>query len=154
MKANLRSHAPEVRELLKTGTARAARAAAQMGNAPEPTITYLGGTGALVNDEGMAAAGAAALKPVFGKGLLFVPASVPPMSASEDFSEFVDAGVPSLFFGIGGYDPKTLADLKAKGQPVPTNHSPFFAPQPEPAIRNAVSAIVLSIIGGVRPAAK
>lgn len=154
VKANLRSHAPEVRELLKTGTARAAKAAAQMGNAPEPTITYLGGTGALVNDESMAAAGAAALKPVFGKGLVFVPASVAPMSASEDFSEFVDAGVPSLFFGIGGYDPQTLADLKAKGQPVPTNHSPFFAPQPEPAIRNAVTAITLSIIGGVRPAAK
>ncbi|WP_137753402.1 amidohydrolase [Sphingopyxis sp. L1A2A] len=154
VKANLRSHTPEVRELLKTGTARAAKAAAMMGKAPEPTITYLGGTGALVNDESMAAAGAAALKPVFGNGLLFAPASVPPMSASEDFSEFVDAGVPSLFFGIGGYDPKTLADLKAKGQPVPTNHSPFFAPQAEPAIRGAVSAIVLSIIGGVRPAAK
>ena len=154
VKANLRSHAPEVRELLKTGTARAAKAAAQMGNAPEPTITYLGGTGALVNDESMAIAGAAALKPVFGKGLLFVPASVAPMSASEDFSEFVEAGVPSLFFGIGGYDPKTLADLKAQGQPVPTNHSPFFAPEAEPAIRNAVMAITLSIVGGVRPDAK
>lgn len=76
------------------------------------------------------------------------------MSGSEDFSEFVEAGVPSIFFGIGGYDPKLLADLKAKGQPVPTNHSPFFAPQPEPTIRNAVAAIVLSVIGGVRPDAK
>lgn len=154
VKVNLRSHAPEVRELLKTGTARSAKAAAQMGNAPEPTITYLTGTGALFNDESMAAAGATALKPVFGDNLVFTPASVAPMSGSEDFSEFVEAGVPSIFFGIGGYDPKLLAELKAKGQPVPTNHSPFFAPQPEPAIRNAVTAITLSIIGGVRPAAK
>jgi amidohydrolase len=154
VKANLRSHSPEVRELLKTGTVRAAKAAAQMGNAPEPTITYLGGTSALINEESMAAAGAAALTPVFGKGLVFTPASVAPMSGSEDFSEFVAAGVPSIFFGIGGYDPKLLAELKAKGEAVPTNHSPFFAPQAEPAIRNAVTAIVLSIIGGVRPDAK
>ena len=154
VKVNLRSHAPEVRELLKTGTARSAKAAALMGNAPEPTITYLTGTGALFNDESMAAAGAAALKPVFGDNLVFTPASVAPMSGSEDFSEFVEAGIPSIFFGIGGYDPKLLAELKAKGQPAPTNHSPFFAPQPEPAIRNAVTAITLSIIGGVRPAAK
>ena len=154
VKVNLRSQSPEVRELLRGGTARSAKAAAAMGNAPEPTIRYLGGTGVMTNDESMAAAAVAALTPVFGKGLVLAPATANPMSGSEDYSEFVNAGVPSLFFGIGGYDAKTLADLKAKEQPVPTNHSPFFAPQPEPAIRNAVSAITLSIIGGVRPAAK
>src|SRR3546814_1149640 len=69
------------------------------------------------------------ISPAFGKGLAFAPASATPMSGSEDFSEYVDAGVPSLFFGIGGYDPAVLADLKAKGEPAPTNHSPFFAPQ-------------------------
>lgn len=154
VKVNLRSQAPDVRELLRGGTARAAKAAAMMGNAPEPTITYLGGTGVLMNDEAMAASAAAALEPVFGKGLVFAPAAGSPMSGSEDYSEFVEAGVPSVFFGIGGYDPAVLADLKAKGEPAPTNHSPFFAPKAEPAIRNAVRAITLSIIGGVRPAAK
>ncbi|MBL9069268.1 MAG: amidohydrolase [Sphingopyxis sp.] len=154
VKVNLRSQSPAVRELLRSGTARSAKAAAAMGNAPEPTITYLGGTGVLMNDETMATAAAAALAPIFGKGLLFAPASGQAMSGSEDFSEFVDAGVPSLFFGIGGYDPATLAALKARGEPAPTNHSPFFAPSAEPAIRNAVAAIVLSIVGGVHPAPK
>lgn len=154
VKVNLRSHSPEVRKLLQDGTARVAKSAAAMGNAPEPTIRYISGTGAMINDAAMADAAVAALTPVFGKGLVFAPASAAPMSGSEDYSEFVDAGVPSLFFGIGGYDPAVLADLKAKGEPAPTNHSPFFAPKAEPAIRNAVSAIVLSIIGGVRPAAK
>ncbi|PAL20387.1 amidohydrolase [Sphingopyxis sp. GW247-27LB] len=154
VKVNLRSQSPEVRDLLRTGTARAAKAAAAMGNAPEPTVTYLGGTGVLMNDEAMAASAAGLLGPVFGKGLVFAPASAAPLSGSEDYSEYVEAGVPSVFFGIGGYDPAVLADLKAKGEPAPTNHSPFFAPQAEPAIRNAVTAIVLSIIGGVRPAAE
>jgi hippurate hydrolase len=154
VKVNLRSQSNDVRDLLKTGTARTAKAVAAMANAPEPTIRYLSGTGVMLNDETMAEAARQALAPVFGKQLLFAPASVPGMSGSEDFSEYVDAGVPSLFFGIGGYDPAVLADLKARGEPVPTNHSPFFAPMPEPSIRNAVSAIVLSIVGGVRPEAK
>lgn len=154
VKVNLRSQSNEVRDLLKEGTARTARAVAVMGKAPEPTIRYLAGIGVLLNDEAMAEKARAALTPVFGEKLVYVPANVPGMSGSEDFSEFVDAGVPSIFFGIGGYDPAVMADLKAKGEPVPTNHSPFFAPLPEPSIRTAVSAIVLSVIGGVRPEAK
>ncbi|WP_200879075.1 amidohydrolase [Sphingopyxis sp. MWB1] len=151
VKVNLRSQAQDVRDLLKGGTIRAAKAAAQMGAAPDPTIDYLGGTGVLVNDRAMATAGAELLKPVFGSGLIFAPADAAPLSGSEDFSEYVDAGVPSLFFGIGGYDPAALAALKEKGEATPTNHSPFFAPNADPAIRNAVTAITLSIIGGVRP---
>ncbi len=154
VKVNIRSLTPEVRQLLRSGAERSAKAAAMMGNAPAPTITYLTGTASLVNDETMAANGFEILKPVFGEKLLFAPASAPPVSASEDYSEFVGAGIPSLYFAIGGYDPAVLADLKAKGQPIPTNHSPFFAPQAEPVIRGAVSAIVLSVIGGVRPGTK
>ncbi len=154
VKVNLRSQAPAVRKRLQDGTARVAKSAAAMGGAPEPTIRYLGGTGIMMNDPAMAKAAVAALTPAFGKGLVFAPESATPMSGSEDYSEFVDAGVPSLFFGIGGYDPAILADLKTKGEPAPTNHSPFFAPKAEPAIRNAVTAIMLSIIGGVRPTAK
>ena len=56
--------------------------------------------------------------------------------------------------GIGGYDPKVIAGLKAAGKPVPVNHSPLFAPDAEGAIRTATQAIVLSIVGGVRPSAK
>ncbi len=154
VKVNLRSQSPEVRKLLQDGTARVAKSAAAMGGAPEPTIRYLGGTGIMMNDPAMAKTAVAALTPAFGKGLVFASESATPMSGSEDFSEFVDAGVPSLFFGIGGYDPAVLADLKEKGEPAPTNHSPFFAPKAEPAIRNAVTAIILSIVGGVRPVAK
>ena len=66
VKVNIRSQSPEVRDLLRSGTARAAKAAAAMGNAPEPTITYLGGTGILMNDESMAEKAAAVLGAVLG----------------------------------------------------------------------------------------
>lgn len=152
VKVNIRAHSPEVRELLNEGTKRTAKAAAMMGRAPEPTVRYMRGTGALMNDIVMANTAHKLLKPVLGQAVQFVPASMPPMSGSEDYSEFINAGVPSLFFGIGGYDPAELKRLKEAGEPVPTNHSPFFAPTAEPAVRAAVSAITLSIIGGVRPA--
>lgn len=151
LKVNLRSHDEATRGLLKDGVQRTAKAVAAMARAPEPAMTYLGGTGAVVNDSAMAKGASALLRPLLGPGVQYIPTNAAPGSASEDYSEFIAAGVPSLFFGIGGYDPKAIADYKAKGLPVPVNHSPLFAPDAEPAIRAATSAIVLSIIGGVKP---
>ena len=151
LKVNLRSHDEATRGLLKDGVQRTAKAVAAMARAPEPTITFTGGTGAVVNDSAMAKSANALLRPLLGAGVQYAPPAAPPAPASEDYSEFVLAGVPSLFMTIGGYDPKVIADYKARGLSVPVNHSPQFAPDPEPAIRATTSAIVLSIIGGVRP---
>src|SRR3546814_15522517 len=101
----------------------------------------------MTNDETMAKAAVTVLTPAFGKRLAFAPASATPMSGSEDFSEYVDAGVPSLFFGIGGYDPAVLADLKAKGEHAPTNHSPFFAPKAERSEERRVGKECVSTCG-------
>lgn len=154
VKVNLRSNDEGTRTLLKDGMARTAKAVAAMARAGEPTIAYMGGTGAVINEAGLARSTNALLKPLLGPGVFYIPASVPPMSGSEDWSEVVNAGVPSLYLGIGGYDPKVIEGLKAAGKPVPVNHSPLFAPEPEGAIRTGAQAIVLSIIGGVRPTAK
>jgi amidohydrolase len=151
LKVNLRAHNDEVREKLNEGTKRTAIAAAQMGAAPAPTITYLQGTGVLMNDPSMTKAAYDVLKPIIGPQAHFQDERETPVSGSEDYSEFVQAGIPSVFFWIGGYEVAKLAALKERGEPVPTNHSPFFAPSAEPSVRAAVSAITLSIIGGVRP---
>lgn len=151
LKVNLRAHNDEVREKLNEGTKRTALAAAQMGAAPPPTITFLQGTGVMVNDPAMTRASYDVLKPIFGPQAQYQDERATPVSGSEDFSEFVQAGIPSVLFWIGGYEAATLQALKEKGEPVPTNHSPFFAPSAEPSVRAAVSAITLSIIGGVRP---
>ena len=66
------------------------------------------------------------------QGVCCLPA---PGSASEDYSEFIIAGVPSFYFGIGGLDPKAVAQAAATNTPLPGNHSPEFAPVPEPTIR-------------------
>jgi hippurate hydrolase len=157
VKVNLRSHAQDVRDMLVAGVKRTAKATADMARAPEPTVTYLEGTAATVNDPALAKHIADVLKPVLGDRLLFVPAAAPPGAASEDYAEFVVAGVPSVFFGVGGYDPKRLADYKAKGQPVPVNHSPYFAPDPAGSIRTGVTVLTLAVLDamkGGKPAAQ
>ena len=146
LKLTLRSHDGDTRKLLIDGVDRTARAVAAMAGAPAPTIDHPSGTNAVHNDIGLADHAAGVLQAAFGKDVKFVPAYVPGGEASEDFSAFVDAGVPSVFFGIGGDDPKMLAQYKAGGKPVPVNHSPYFAPVPEPSIKRGVETLTLAVL--------
>ena len=65
-----------------------------------------------------------------------------PISPSEDFSYFVEQGVPGFYFSLGGADPEKYAQAKASGIVMPSNHSPFFAPDVEPALRAGIEAEV------------
>jgi len=69
-----------------------------------------------------------------------------PDSGSEDYSEFIVAGVPSFYFGIGGLDPKAWSEARAAKKPIPGNHSPEFAPVPEPTIRTGAEAMSLVLL--------
>ena len=72
---------------------------------------------------------------------------VPPITASEDFSAFVDEGIPSMFFFIGVYDPQVVADSQRPGgKPLPFNHSPMFAPVPKPSIETGVEAMSVVVL--------
>ncbi len=70
----------------------------------------------------------------------------------EDFSQFARTTrkVPACIFWVGGADPAAKAAAEKAGQLVPSNHSPFFAPVPEPTLKAAVtamSAAVLDLLG-------
>jgi len=146
LKLTLRSHDDATRRQLIDGVTRTANAVAAMAGAPAPTIEHPAGASAVHNDIGLADRSAGVLQAAFGKDVHFVPAYMPAGSASEDFSEFVAAGVPSVFFGIGGDDPAMLAKYKAEGKPVPVNHSPYFAPVPEPSIKRGVETLTLAVL--------
>ena len=85
------------------------------------------GAKSVVNDNALTERGAAVLKAAFGDKAQRMRE---PGSASEDYSEFVMAGVPSFYFGIGGLDPAMLKKAAAEKISVPGNHSPEFAPVP------------------------
>ncbi|WP_426440855.1 amidohydrolase [Bradyrhizobium genosp. P] len=143
LKLTLRSYDPEVRQLLLDGVDRTATAIAAMARAPAPEIMHRGGTASVVNEPPMAKRAFEALKPALGDQVRFVPKSEQGGSASEDFSAYGLEGVSSLYLGIGGYDPAVIADYEKRGEPVPTNHSPFFAPDYKVAIETGVRALSL-----------
>ena len=143
VRGTVRSYQPEVRKVLLAGLNRTAKAVADMAGAPAPDITVTPGGNAVVNDDDLTGRTARLFKTAFGDK---AKTATQPGAASEDFSEYIIAGVPSVFFSIGGIDPAKLAELKAAGKPVPANHNPGFAPTPEPAIRTGVRAMTLAVM--------
>ena len=139
----MRSFDPVTRKKLLDGLDRTARAAAAMAGAPAPDIKILQSVGAVVNDTGVVAATSKGLKAAFGDK--FRP--IPPVMPSEDYSEFINAGVPSMFFRIGVYEPERVAAAReGDGQQLPGNHSPMFAPVPKPTIQTGVVAMTLAVL--------
>ena len=139
----IRTFKPEVRAKMLAGIERTAKAVAAMSNAPEPEIRITEGTKAVINDPGVVATAEKVLKAAFGDK--FRPS--PPVTPSEDYSEFINAGVPSMFFRIGVYEPERVAAAReGEGPQLPGNHSPLFAPVPKPTIKTGVEAMTLAVL--------
>ena len=139
----IRTFKPEVRAKMLEGIARTAKAVAAMANAPEPEIKLAEGTKAVVNDAEVVETAAKVLKAAFGDKAR----TSPPGTPSEDYSEFVNAGVPSMFFNIGVYEPERVAAARdGTGPQLPGNHSPLFAPVPKPTIETGVEAMTLAVL--------
>lgn len=149
LQGTIRSYEPEVRDQLLTGIRRTALATAEMAAAPTPEISLEGSTSAITNDAKVVEQAVQAMKVQLGDANVV---EVPPITASEDFSVFVDAGIPSMFFLVGVTDPKLIAAANtANGKPVPFNHSPFFAPVPEPSIKTGVQAMTAAVLSALKP---
>jgi hippurate hydrolase len=148
LRGTIRSYKPEVRAKLLEGVRRTAKAEALMAGAPEPDVALVEGGLAVVNSEQVVNKTEAVLKAALGANNVM---RVPPITASEDFSAFVNEGVPSMFFFIGVYDPKQVAEsMKPGGKPLPFNHSPYFAPVPEPSIKTGVQAMSLAVLNALQ----
>ena len=146
LSGTIRSYKPEVRTKLLDGIRRTALASAAMAGAPEPEVR-LGAdssTAAVNNNEAVVQRTVASLKAQFGDPKVV---QVQPITASEDFSVFTDAGIPSMFFFVGVSDPKDVAEsMKKGGKALAFNHSPYFAPVPEPSIKIGVQAMTTAVL--------
>jgi amidohydrolase len=138
----IRTFKPEVRAKMLAGIERTAKAAAAMSGAPAPEIKITEGAKAVMNDPAVVETAAKVLKTAFGDKFN----TSPPGTPSEDYSEFVNAGVPSMFFNIGVYEPERVAAARSGGPSLPSNHSPLFAPVPKPTIETGVEAMTLAVL--------
>ena len=141
LRLNVRSFDQDVRSRVLAAIDRIVRAESAASGAPkDPDIDPYDVFPLTINDPGATERVAAALRDALGEDNAVVH---DPVTGSEDFGLFgSDAGVPSVFWFFGGLDADRFADVTARGrvaQEIPSNHSPFFAPVPEP-----------TIVGGVR----
>ncbi len=139
----VRSYAPEARATLLAGIERVARGSAAMAGAPEPEIRRPRAADSVVNDPALTERTAAVFREAFGEAAVAKPDLI---TASEDYSRYALPGVHSLFFEIGIYDPARVEAAKNGGEPLPFNHSPAYAPLPEPTIRTGVKAMSLAVL--------
>lgn len=140
MGLTVRSYKPEVRKHLLTAIERIANGEAEAGGAEKmPLIEEYESTSAVYNDPILTRHLAATLETALGKGNAVVQ---PPTIVSEDYSVFVEQGVPSFYFRLGVADPEKLRQARAAGKELPSNHSPLFAPVAEPSLRTGITAEV------------
>jgi hippurate hydrolase len=136
----VRTYKPDIRKQVLAAITRITKAEAQAAGAPrDPRIERYEFTDAVYNHPALAQRLRSALESKLGKDNVVTE---DPHTASEDFSYFVKEGIPGFYFNLGGADPEKLAQAKAAGTTLPSNHSSLFAPDVEPALRTGMAAEV------------
>ena len=136
----VRAYKPEVRRQILAAIARITKAEADAAAVQrEPLIENLGSTNAVYNDPALAQRLKTTLEGALGKDHVEIGE---PLMASEDYAYFIEQGIPSFYFALGGADPQKYSAAKNTGTNLPSNHSPLFAPDVDPALRTGISAEV------------
>ncbi|HME36325.1 MAG TPA: amidohydrolase [Candidatus Sulfotelmatobacter sp.] len=136
----VRTYKTEVRKQVLAAITRITKAEAAAAGAPrEPSIEHYESTDSVYNDPALAERMKATLQAVLGKDNVVIEE---PHTGSEDFSVFVEQGIPGFYFSLGGADPAKFAQAKAAGTSLPSNHSPLFAPDVDPALHAGIVAEV------------
>ncbi len=140
MGLTVRTYKQDVRKQVLAAIERITKAEAAAAGAPrEPLVDHYEGTDSVYNDPALAEHLRAPLEAALGKGNVV---TAPPITPSEDFSYFVNQGIPGFYFSLGGADPEKFAAAKAAGTMLPSNHSPLFAPDVDPALHAGIAAEV------------
>ena len=136
----VRTYKPDVRKQVLAAITRITKAEAAAAGAPrEPLIEHYESTDSVYNDPALAQHLKGVLEAAVGKSNVSIDE---PITASEDFSYFVEQGIPGFYFSLGGANPAKFAEAKESGTTLPSNHSSLFAPDVEPALRAGITAEV------------
>ncbi|MEU1981391.1 amidohydrolase [Nocardia sp. NPDC019395] len=147
LEINIRTYDTAVRDHVLHAVERILRAeAASAGAARDPEIETITTFPPTVNDTDTTRTVAAAFAETFGDNAHTIDLQ----TASEDMSEIPAAfGIPFTYWGIGGTDPAAYAAAERNGtiaRDIPVNHSPFFAPVPQPTLDTGVTALTAAAL--------
>jgi len=152
LELTVRSFTPAVRQRLLAAIDRITKAEAAAAAAPRaPKVEVIPGASALVNDPALTERVRAALVRSMAPGLV---TEIPPEMASEDFSEFQLAGIPTVMLRVGAVE-RVKYDAAMKGGGIlPSLHSALYAPDREPTMKSAIAAEVVALRDLMPPASK
>ena len=140
MGLTIRTFKADVRKQILAAITRIADGEAAAAGAPRPPLVeHYEGTDLVYNNPELAERLRTPLEAALGKNNVV---TAEPIAPSEDFSFYIEQGVPGFYFSLGGADPQAFAEAKATGKPLPSNHSPFFAPDLDPALHAGIEAEV------------
>ncbi|WP_247236205.1 amidohydrolase [Telluribacter sp. SYSU D00476] len=148
MQLTLRSYSPEVREKIISGIRRISTNLARSAGLPDTKLPVFSirepQTPATINDPALTRRLMGIFRSTFGEGKVV---EMEPYMVGEDFSRF-DMGkkVPICMFWLGTIPEQKVQEAKAKGEQLPSLHSPYFAPLPEPTIKTGVTAMSLAAL--------
>jgi amidohydrolase len=144
MELTTRCYSEAVRQTIIAGVQRTAKGIAIAGGVPEdrmPIVKVLDdeSTPATINDVELAARLQKIFVAKLGSENVIDKQAI---MGSEDFGIFsLNHKIPAVIFWLGAYDPKKVAESERSGIALPSPHSPFFAPLPEPTLRTGVTAM-------------
>lgn len=144
---SIRTFDEDVRARVMSGIERIVHGeAATSGAKRDPVIQVMESFPPLVNDGPACDRTQAAFEAVFGLGRVVDPG---PVTGSEDVGMFARAaGVPLVFWLLGGADPSafagatTIDEIAKRVLEIPSNHSASYAPVIDPTIGVGVTALV------------
>jgi len=147
LQLSVRTYTLEVRRKTFEAIRRVARGEAIAAGAPrEPEVIApeKSNTQVVYNDPALTLRLARALKSALGDQTVI---EMPAKMTSEDFSEYWTVGhVPSALLHIGAVNAAKFAEIQRTGIPGPAPHSPEWAPDREPTLKNAIRAEVTELL--------
>jgi hippurate hydrolase len=147
LQLTLRSYSDEVRNHTLSALKRIAEGFAQAAGVERmPKIEIDGNpTPATINDPLLTQKVVASAESILGKEKVL---EVSPVMGGEDFSRFGRTAekVPICLFWLGTVAPEKIEASKTQAVPLPSLHSPYFAPVAQPAIQTGVKVMVKSAL--------
>jgi hippurate hydrolase len=149
LQLTVRSYKEEVRQQTLEAIKRIARGQALAAGMPEDRLPEVKVTDeitpALYNDPKLTERLVTALQAWFGEANLIQKS---PSMGGEDFSEFgrTEPKVPTCMMNVGGVSPEAFKESQRTGKPLPSLHSPLWAPMPEPTIKAGVTTMTAFVL--------
>ncbi|BBX48009.1 M20 family metallopeptidase [Mycobacterium cookii] len=143
---SIRTFRDEVRETILASIARIAKAESLASGAEkDPAITTTYSFPITTVDDTVMHEIAVDFREHFGEGRVFE--SDQPLAGSEDVGLFgSELGVPTAFWFWGGLDQQLIKEIAEGRKPLPSNHSPEFAPVIEPTLSTGVEALTVAAL--------